>query len=85
MYHFGIDVMFCWSNIELTGKVQGYDDLCDLKKWVNGQSRSLPFEVIWDIGKMQQMYRFGIDGMFRSDNKKSQGKGHCAKVKGRRA
>ncbi len=44
-----------------------------------------PLELLWDIGKMQQMYRFGIDVMFRSGNfwgnKESQGKGHCTKVK----
>ncbi len=66
MYRFGIDVMFCWGNIALTSKVQGHDDLCDLEKWVNGKPRSLPFQLIWDIGKMQQMYCFGIDVMFRS-------------------
>ncbi len=60
--------MFCSGNIALTSKVQGPDDLCDLEKWVNGQPKSLPFELIWDIGKMQQMYCFGIDGMFRSGN-----------------
>ncbi len=68
MYCLGIDVMFYWSNITLTSKVQGCDDLCDLEKWVRGQPMSLPFELIWDIGKMQQMYRFGIDGMFHSGN-----------------
>ncbi len=60
--------MFYWGNITLTNKVQGHGDLCALEKWVKGQPRSLPFELIWDIGKMQQMYCFGIDEMFRSGN-----------------
>ncbi len=68
MYHFGIVVMFCWGNIALTSKVQGRDDLSDLEKWVKDQPRSLPFELFWDIGKMQQMYRFVIDVMLRSGN-----------------
>ncbi len=67
MYRFGIDVMFCWGNIVLTSKVQGRDDLSDLEKWVKYQLTS-PFKLFWDIGKMQQMYRFGTDGMFRSGN-----------------
>ncbi len=67
-YHFAIDMMFCWGNIALTSKVQGRNDLCDHEKWIKGPLRSLPFELIWDIGKMQQMYCFGIDGMFRSGN-----------------
>ncbi len=28
----------------------------------------MAYEIIWDIDKMQQMYRFDIDGMFRSGN-----------------
>ncbi len=66
MYRFGIDVMFCWGNIALTSNVQGRDDLCNLEKWVKDQPRSLPFKLIGDIVKMQQMYCTGIDGMFRS-------------------
>ncbi len=30
MYHFEIDVMFCWGNIALTSKIQGRNDVCDL-------------------------------------------------------
>ncbi len=33
-----------------------------------GPPRSLPFKLIRDIGKMQQMYCFGIDVMFGSGN-----------------
>ncbi len=52
------------------------------------QGHSLPFKLIQDIGKMQQMYRFGIDVMFHSGKfevTSSQGQGHHAKVKGWRA
>ncbi len=58
MFHFSIDVLFDSDGIVVTS----------LEKWVKCPPRSLPFKLIWDIDKTQQMYRFGIDVMFGSGN-----------------
>ncbi len=62
-YYISMDVMFDSDGIVVTSLAVTYLTLKSGSKVHQGH-----FKLIWDIGKMQKMYRFGIDVMFGSGN-----------------